>query len=169
MDPNFSNPFAILTFIVAPAILTNASAIMGMQTGTRFTQALNRIHVLLAELRQLDPHASDQVTARHRHELSVVRMQAALLTRATMAFNLALGAFACATFVSLIGAVLSQTELRALLIPVLIVAFGAGAFAVLCLIIGGGLLAWETRYLLKKLIDNNAWLETPSAPEVVGK
>lgn len=164
MDPTLTNPFANLTFIVAPAILTNASAIMGMQTGTRFTLALNRIHALVSEITQLEAQGNTAHAANRRQTLSIVREQAALLTRATMAFNLALGAFACATFVSLIGAVLSETELRALLTPFLILSFVAGALAVFCLVIGGGLLAWETRYVLKKLIDNNAWIESDGTP-----
>jgi hypothetical protein len=37
-----ANPFVILTLIVAPAILTNAAALMIMSTSNRFARAVDR-------------------------------------------------------------------------------------------------------------------------------
>ena len=45
-----NNPFGILTFIVAPAILTNASSIMALGTSNRFARAIDRARSLLAEM-----------------------------------------------------------------------------------------------------------------------
>jgi len=41
-----TNPFAILTFISAPAVLTNASCALLFGTGNRYGRAVDRIHEL---------------------------------------------------------------------------------------------------------------------------
>ena len=40
------NPFAILTFISAPAVLTNASCVLLFGTGNRYGRAIDRMHQL---------------------------------------------------------------------------------------------------------------------------
>ena len=37
-----SNPFAVLTFISAPAVLTNASSVLLFGTGNRYGRAVDR-------------------------------------------------------------------------------------------------------------------------------
>jgi Protein of unknown function (DUF2721) len=46
MDPP-ANPFAALSLIVAPAILTNASAVLAMSTSNRLARAVDRARELL--------------------------------------------------------------------------------------------------------------------------
>jgi hypothetical protein len=41
-----TNPFGVLTFIVAPAILTNASSIMALSTSNRYNHAFDRLRNL---------------------------------------------------------------------------------------------------------------------------
>ena len=47
-----SNPFFILTFIVAPAILTNASALMVLSTSNRFARAVDRARDLSRQVEE---------------------------------------------------------------------------------------------------------------------
>jgi hypothetical protein len=42
MNPFKENPFTVLTFIVAPAILTNASSIMVLSTSNRLAKVFDR-------------------------------------------------------------------------------------------------------------------------------
>ena len=44
-----SNPFAILTFIVAPAILTNASSINALATSNRLARSIDRARKISSE------------------------------------------------------------------------------------------------------------------------
>lgn len=44
-----NNPFAILTFIAAPAILTNATSVLAMSTINRMLRTRDRMHELLKE------------------------------------------------------------------------------------------------------------------------
>src|SRR6266850_3010914 len=50
MDGFGTNPFGILTFIVAPAILTNASSVMALGTSNRFARAIDRARALSAQI-----------------------------------------------------------------------------------------------------------------------
>ena len=45
-----SNPFAILTFIVAPAILTNASSINALATSNRLARSIDRARKISSEI-----------------------------------------------------------------------------------------------------------------------
>ncbi len=44
-----NNPFAVLTFIAAPAILTNATSVLAMSTINRMLRTRDRMHELLKE------------------------------------------------------------------------------------------------------------------------
>ena len=55
MDPNALsggtvNPFAALTFIAAPALLTNASSLLLMGTTNRLARAVDRVRALASHL-----------------------------------------------------------------------------------------------------------------------
>jgi hypothetical protein len=41
-----ANPFAVLTLISAPAVLTNASCVLLFGTGNRYGRAIDRVHEL---------------------------------------------------------------------------------------------------------------------------
>lgn len=45
-----TNPFAILSFISAPAVLTNASSVLLFGTGNRYGRAVDRVHELSDEV-----------------------------------------------------------------------------------------------------------------------
>jgi uncharacterized protein DUF2721 len=49
MDP-LTNPFAVLTFIAAPAILTNAFSALALGTSNGFARAIDRARSLAAAL-----------------------------------------------------------------------------------------------------------------------
>ena len=94
------SPFAPLTFVVAPALLTNASSVLAMSTVNRMVRAHDRMHGFFAksEVGELSDFFLAQVDR--------VEKQAALLLRALHSIYVALAAFACATLVTLLGAAL---------------------------------------------------------------
>src|SRR5882757_9717047 len=55
-DPMDANPFGILTFIVAPAILTNASSVNALATSNRLGRATDRARAISA---LLEDHTED--------------------------------------------------------------------------------------------------------------
>src|ERR1700680_4479978 len=49
------NPFAVLTAVVAPAILTNASSVLCLGTANRLARVVDRTRVVTAELANFKP------------------------------------------------------------------------------------------------------------------
>jgi hypothetical protein len=97
------NPFAILTFIVAPAILTNATSVLAMSTINRMLRARERMHQLYEKSEEEADHDATFIEQVNRAEI-----QGIFLIRAMGWIYLALGAFAAASLVTLLGAVAGQ-------------------------------------------------------------
>ena len=94
------NPFAVLTFIAAPAILTNAASVLAMSTINRMLRTRERMHQLFRE-------SEDGATARDPQfveQVSRVERQGLLLLSALHWIYVAIGSFAAASLVTLIGA-----------------------------------------------------------------
>jgi hypothetical protein len=94
------SPFAPLTFVVAPALLTNASSVLAMSTVNRMVHAHDRMHGFFAK------SEAGQLSDFFLAQVDRVEKQAALLLRALHSIYVALAAFACATLVTLLGAAL---------------------------------------------------------------
>src|SRR4029077_15525798 len=158
MDPLATNPFGILMFIVAPAILTNASSAMALSTSNRFARALDRARALSSQVegRENDP---DPDVALEIRQLWSAERRVLLLVRALTAFYLSVGAFAAASLVSLLGAVFFVAQQELLREVALGVGLGAGVVGVVGLVGGAGLLVWETRMALRILAEETEYLQ----------
>jgi hypothetical protein len=143
MDP-LTNPFAVLTFIAAPAILTNASSLMTLGTSNRFARAIDRVRALSAELGKQQPMPDPRKQLLLK-QLRYASRRVLLLVRALTAFYVSLGAFAAASFTSLVGASFVIGQLEAPRLVVMVVAFVCGAIGVGGLVTGSVLLVWESR------------------------
>jgi hypothetical protein len=100
-----NNPFAILTFIAAPAILTNATSVLAMSTINRMLRTRDRMHELFRE----SENAANVRGEKFIEQVNRVEQQAVLLLGALRWIYAALGAFAAASLVTLLGAVAGQT------------------------------------------------------------
>jgi hypothetical protein len=147
MDPLTTNPFAVLTFIAASAVLTNASSVMALGTSNRFARAIDRARTLGAQW-QGDPPASEAAARFRLKQLRYAKRRALLLVRALTAFYLSLGAFAAASLTSLFGAVLVVAQQEIAREAAMMVAIGCGVLGVGGLVTGSVLLVWETRLTL---------------------
>lgn len=158
-NPLESNPLGILTFIVAPAILTNASSIMALGTSNRFARAIDRARSLLAEAERRRGESDAEAALRVR-QLIVAERRVLLLVRALTAFYLSVGCFAAASLVSLFGAVLFIAEQEMLRQVTLSIAFFAGIAGVGGLVAGSGVLVLETRMALRILKDEATFIQS---------
>jgi hypothetical protein len=104
-DPSLiSNPFAALSFIAAPAVLTNAASVLAMSTSNRFLRASDRMRQLADRLdRGVD---SEATLAMFRVQVGRVEKQAVLLLHGLVGAYIALGSFAGASLVSICGVAL---------------------------------------------------------------
>ena len=103
MEPTLAqSPFAALTFIAAPALLTNATSVLALSTINRMLRTRDRMLELFTKS---EAGALGEVeSARLVEQVNRVEQQATLLLRALHSIYVALAAFACATLVTLLGA-----------------------------------------------------------------
>jgi Protein of unknown function (DUF2721) len=148
MDPQ-SNPFAVLSLIVAPAILTNASSVLVMSTSNRLARAVDRARDLAHQLedtthRDPSPDEEARESVRRLKELAATETRASLLLRVLRSFYVALGGFAVAVFASLLGAAVSLLRSGYVVGVFEVIALTAGGIAVAALVRGSALLVRET-------------------------
>jgi hypothetical protein len=163
MGDSPASPFAILSMIVAPAILTNASSVLAMSTSNRLARAVDRARELARQIE--GPQVLvDEDTALRLRDLSVTEDRAVLLLRALRSFYSALGAFASATLLSLFGAMVSRFADGPSVRGLEIVAVIAGTVAVSLLVIGSFLLFRETTMAVDMLRERTRALRARRAP-----
>ena len=152
MDPN---PFAVLSLIVAPAILTNASSVLIMSTSNRLARGADRARELSKQLEGTTDLSCPDAQRRLR-ELRAAEDRTLLLLRSLRSFYVALGAFASAAFVSLLGAVTASIQLPAIVLPLELAGVAAGLVAVAALVYGSMLLFRETRIAVQVISERAA-------------
>ncbi len=150
------NPFAILSFIVAPAILTNASSVLAMSTSNRLARAVDRARELSRQLEEPRGEELPGVVERRLRELGAAERRAILLISALQSFYTALGGFACAALISVSGAVLVSMGVEVLVPAFEIITVLSGFLAVGALVNGSVILVRETRIAVQVLRDRAA-------------
>jgi hypothetical protein len=126
------NPFAVLTFIVAPALLTNASSLLVMSTINRLLRVGERMHELYAESEKM----SEYCGSGYLEQVNRTERQAMRLLSALRWIYVALGAFAASSLVALVGAVSGQMDREVVLYVVVGLGLTLGALGVTGLICG---------------------------------
>ncbi|MGH8575034.1 MAG: DUF2721 domain-containing protein, partial [Gammaproteobacteria bacterium] len=152
-----ASPFAALSLIVGPAVLTNASSILVLSTSNRLARAVDRARSLASQLER--PAAeTDRFTALRLREVGSSEERALMLLRALRYFYAALASFAISALASLLGAVAIASWGQAWVSPVEIVAAVAGVLAVGALVGGCVLLLRETRIAVAMVSEEAALL-----------
>ena len=101
-------PFAVLTFIAAPALLTNATSVLALSTINRMLRTRDRMADLFAKS---EAGGQGEVEAKRLlGQVDRVERQAVLLLRALHSIYVALASFAAATLVTLVGAGLGSFQ-----------------------------------------------------------
>jgi len=149
------NPFAVLTAVVAPAILTNACSVLCLGTGNRIARVVDRTRVIASELSQLEPGGREyQVRV---NQLERLQERSQLLFRALRILYASLGSFAAAALVCIVGPALAFYDERIAFRVAAALALVIGAFAVTGLVSGCTLMVREVRLALRN-IDEEAGL-----------
>ena len=138
------NPFAALSLIVAPAVLTNASSILVLSTSNRLARAIDRARTLATQL-ELPSGVPNRFLGLRLKELASSEQRALMLLSALRLFYASLGAFAGAALTSLLGAALSSAAYVAVSATLELIAVAAGFIGVAGLIFGCVVLLRETR------------------------
>jgi hypothetical protein len=149
--PAGSNPFAVLTAIVAPAILTNACSVLSLATSNRLARVVDRTRIVAAEIKSHDHNEKD-----HQgwvEQLQHLQHRAQLLLSALQSFYAALGAFAAAALISVLGGVAAYYQQTEAFRLSAISAIAAGSFAVIALVRGSVIVVRETRIAVRNLAE----------------
>ncbi len=156
------SPFAALTVIVAPAILTNASSVLSLGTGNRIARVVDRTRVLASGMAGLDP-ASARAAA-YREHLGRLRVRAYLLLKALRCFYASVGAFAAAALISVVGSVVATSVTDPIFQLVAALGLAAGGVGVGGLVVGGVLMVRETRLAVEFLEREAEFIQSKEYP-----
>ena len=140
MDPTplAQNPFALLSLIAAPAVLTNSASVLALSTSNRFLRASERMRALTV---RYDDAKTDAARELFLKQITRVERQAAMLLNALRSAYVAIGSFVSASLISILGAGVASSALRA--------AFPFFAGAALCVgVVGAGGIVWACVNLL---------------------
>ena len=142
-----SNPFIMLTFIVAPAVLTNACALLAMSTSNRFARAIDMAKEIA---RQIDSGGDMAPPSLNRlvDEFTTAETRGLLLLKAMRCFYLSLSCFALVALVSLLGSVSAMLKTRAVETLFLSFVLLLGVIAVFSIVFGVVLLIREIRIVM---------------------
>ena len=155
-------PFAVLSLIAAPASLTNASSVLIMSTSNRFARTIDRARLLLIQLEADDAKGDPHTPMRLRH-LDRTERRATLLLSALSCFYVALGSFAAASLISIVGASLGSENYPGAQFVVMLGGLVVGVVAVGGLVAGCSLLVRETRIGLLNLKEETALIRQEHA------
>jgi hypothetical protein len=156
-----SNPFGVLTAIVAPAILTNACSVLALGTSNRIARVVDRTRVVYGELARSEPG-----TKQHHEwleQLAGLRMRGSTLLRALRLLYAALGLFAASGLVSVGGSIATYYSVKILFEVAAGLAVLTGASAVVGLVTASTLLVHETRIAVHSLAqEGQFWIHVHS-------
>jgi hypothetical protein len=143
------NPFAALTIVVAPAILTKPSSVLCLGTANRLARVVDRTRVVSAELANAAPNTRNLEACRRK--LQDLRVRWTLVLRALRLFYLSLGSFAAAALISLFGSVFTASGQQLSFNFIALLGLLAGTVGVAGLVFGCTTMMRETRLAIKNL------------------
>src|SRR5579864_3307540 len=145
------NPFAALTIVVAPAILTNASSILCLGTANRLTRVVDRTRIVSAELAHAAPNAESHLLC--QRQLEALRVRWTLVLRALKFYYMSLGSFAAAALISLFGSVSAASGLHLIFDFTAFLGLLSGTVGVAGLVFGCTIMVQETRLAIQNLAE----------------
>jgi hypothetical protein len=145
------SPFAVLTAVVAPAILTNACSVLCLGTSNRLARVVDRTRAIKEGLSAIQPGSREY--EREVSQLDRQEVRARLLLRAMRSFYVCLGAFASTALLSIAGTAWGSYDQGPLFQAVVIAAFLAGGFGVLSLVSGCIVMVRENRLAVENLTE----------------
>ena len=153
-DITTQNPFALLTLVAAPALLTNATSVLALSTVNRILRSGDRMRALSDQLEAKDNSKTkrDFLLA----QVGRVERQALLLLRGLHSIYVALSCFASASLISIVGASLAGSSFRLSFDVMVGLGLVAGFVGVGGLVWGSTNLLQATRISLQNITEEAA-------------
>lgn len=140
------NPFAALTTVVAPAVLTNACSVLALGTGNRIARVVDQSRAIVAQLEDIG--GAGEARAGFERQLELLEKRSKLLFWALRLLYAALGAFAAAALIAVIGSALASLDYALGFQAAAIFGLLAGGLGVGGIVGGSALLVREVRLAL---------------------
>lgn len=144
-----NNPFAVLTAIVAPAILTNACSVLALGTSNRLGRVVDRTRVVASDIAASKPGSAGFVE--WNSQLRALEIRVHMLLRALRLFYAALGLFASSALISVAGSMAAYYGQRLFFQLGAFLAILTGGSAVVGLSAGCFTMVNETHLAVKSL------------------
>ncbi len=144
-----ADPFSILTIVVAPAVLTNASSVLALGTTGRLARVADRTHAASALIAKMEPGASNSALV--ATELTTLETRAHLLLLAVRFFFIGLGLFASSALIAIAGSIAVYFSEPAVFRIAAAIGVLFGASAVISLVCGCVLMIRETQLAVESL------------------
>ncbi len=141
--------FTVLTAVVAPAVLTNATSLLSQQIGNRIARVIDRTRNLAAIRANHAEENELQVVL--EEEFRLLQRRARLLTFALRFGYFALGGFAAEALIAVVGAVLSSADVRYIDSAAAIIALAVGVVSVVSFVTSCACMVRETMIALRNL------------------
>ena len=145
-----NNPFAVLSAVAAPAILTNACSVLALGTANRMARVVDRTRAVMAAIASGQPGR-----ASHEAQMVILRVRAKLLLRALRFFYSSLAMFAATALTAIVGSALVAYDLNVSFHLAAIFGFIVGTGGVLCIVAGCGLMVRETQLAVETLTEEH--------------
>lgn len=139
------NPFSVLSYIVAPALLTNTTALLLMGTINRFGRAVDRARAVAERVTRGGTGADAELDRLAEVELGIVQRRVVIIRNGMTAFYTATACLALATLVSLIGTLIAPVGSALVLEFALGISAAFGVAGVGAIVFGAATLVGESR------------------------
>jgi hypothetical protein len=149
--PLQENPFAILTAIVAPAVLTNACSVLCLGISTRIARVVDRTRFLTDNMPKFQPGSPEH--ASRLRQLERLQKRAQHLVKGLRLLYSALGGLAASALISVLGAVSAYFGNALVFHAIAVIALAIGVFAVTALVAGCVYMVHETRLAVQNLTE----------------
>jgi hypothetical protein len=153
------SPFVILSFLAAPAILTNASTLLALGTSNRLARAADRARAAAAGVVGSST-AADPLTRLQLEDFHNSTKRTQLLITALRRFYLSAGLFAAGTCVALVGAFADYFHVSILDTVTQLATVMTAAAGVWALVSGSAILVRETNLATRMLQAEHAAITT---------
>lgn len=147
------NPFAILTAVVAPAILTNACSVLALGTANRIARVVDRSRVVMAA--KNDKSRTRKEQRGFTQQLKVLRRRGHLLIRALRFFYASLGMFAASALSAVMGSAFLSYDFNLSFRAATTIGFIVGTGGVLGIVGGCFLMVRETRLAVQSVAEEH--------------
>jgi len=153
------NPFSVLSYIVAPALLTNTTALLLMGTINRFGRAVDRARAVAERAAKGETQGDAEVERLIESELGICRRRVNIIRNALTAFYTATACLAVATLVSLVGALIGPVSSAVVLDLALAISAAFGVAGVSAIVFGSATLVGESRLGAQANMHETAYVQ----------